>query len=227
MLVSSARRVVHAGHHPLLLQQNATIRDSVHASQLREDAMMLSTLLLMQLCAVGSEKTVAAESVSESREALRLRAGIHLVGGIAVSGFAVGLGPGLSAELGAIAEDRFSLVARLTLATILVTNVATIGLGFDAALSERLSLGVATSIGIVGGLFISDFPFSLTVFAPVRLSFAPFARAATALARRGMLLFVELGPGYALVMSPGLARPATVPSSFSVQGTLGFGYAVW
>ena len=33
MAVSSARRVVHDGHQPLLLQQNATIRDSAQASQ--------------------------------------------------------------------------------------------------------------------------------------------------------------------------------------------------
>lgn len=202
--------------------------------------MILTALVLVQLCAgettgssgaLETRGSASGEAVPHAaREALRLRAGIHLVGAAALSGFAGGVGPGVSAELGGLVDDRYSLVARATLATILVATVATLGLGFDAALSERFSLGVAATIGLVGGLFYGngDLPFSLAVFAPVRLSFAPFARSEADVARRGLILFVEAGPGYGLVMSGGFfIGPRTRPSPFSFEAALGVGYAVW
>ncbi|MDP1828944.1 MAG: hypothetical protein Q8L48_37125 [Archangium sp.] len=184
--------------------------------------MSLLTLLLLQLAS-------GQPSSTEAREAPRVRAGIHFAVAAAFSGFAPGMGPGLSTELGATLEDRYSLVARLTVGTIFVVSVATLGLGFDLALSERLSLGVGVALGLVGGLLIGngDLPFSLTVFAPVRFAFAPFARAEDHLARRGLLLFVEVGPGYGLAMSSGFSGPRPPPSPLSVEAAIGVGYAVW
>lgn len=165
--------------------------------------MFLTALVLLHLCAgaaTGSSSSfetrgsASGEAVPQAaREALRLRAGIHLVGAAALSGFAGGVGPGVSAELGGLLDDRYSLVARATLATILVATVATLGLGFDAALSERFSLGVAATIGLVGGL----------------------------------ILFVEAGPGYGLVMSGGFFVRRTPRSPLSFEAALGVGYAVW
>lgn len=187
-----------------------------------ERGVSASMLLLLQLASLPVS--------TEAREAPRVRAGIHFAVAGAFSGFAPGLGPGFSADLGATIGDRYSLVARLTIGTIVVVSVATLGLGFDFALTERLSLGVGVAIGLVGGLFVGngDLPFSLTVFAPLRFAFAPFARAEDHLSRKGLLLFVEVGPGYGLAMSGGFfIGPRVRPSPLSVEAAIGVGYAVW
>ncbi len=183
---------------------------------------MLTTVLLMQLA--------AGDVPLEVREQARVRGGIHFAVTGAVSGHAVGFGPGLSAELGATFADRFSAVVRATFGTILVGTVATIGLGLDYVFSDHWSLGIQPSIGGVGGVFFGggDVPASITLFAPVRLVFAPFERAPGQAPRNGLVIFFEAGPGYGLVMSAGVfARPAMRPSPFSAEAAIGVGYAVW
>ncbi|MDP3156667.1 MAG: hypothetical protein Q8N23_28605 [Archangium sp.] len=182
---------------------------------------MLTTVLLMQLA--------AGEVPLEVREQARVRGGIHFAVTGAVSGHAVGFGPGLSAELGATFADRFSAVVRGTVGTIRVSTVATIGLGLDYAFSDRWSLGIQPSIGLVGGLFYGagDLPLSLAIFAPVRLVFAPLTRPGDQVVRRGLVIFLEAGPGFGLVMGSGFRRPSVGPSPFSLEAAIGVGYAVW
>ena len=177
---------------------------------------MLTTVLLMQLA--------AGEVALEVREQTRVRGGIHFAVAFAFSGFAIGFGPGLSAEVGATFADRFSAVVRLTGGTIIKSNVITIGVGLDYAFSDRWSLGIQPSIGLVGA-FYGNVPTSLTVFAPIRLVFAPFGRAPDQVARRGLVLFVEAGPGYGLIQ--GTAFPLTMPIAYSGGAAIGVGYAVW
>lgn len=62
---------------------------------------------------------------------------------------------------------------------------------------------------------------------PVRVSFAPFGRKDSELARRGLVFFAEAGPGYGLVMSPGFGRAVPRPFPLSFTAAIGVGYAVW
>lgn len=189
---------------------------------------MWSALLLLQLASVEGVGSGPASS-EVSREAPRLHAGVHFAITGAFSGAAPGFGPGVSTELGATFADRYALSARLTVGTIVVLTVATVGLAFDVALSDRLSLGLAASIGVVGGVFVLDMPGSVTVFAPLRVVFAPFARQPHQVGRTGLVLFAEAGPGYGLRMSRGLPSPGPAPvlSPLSAQAGIGVGYAWW
>lgn len=198
---------------------------------------MMTMLLLLQLASVdgvGSAVPPFEPTTEAARLAPRIHAGVHFTIAGAFSGAAPAVGPGISAELGATFADRYALSARLTVATIVVVSVATVGLAFDVALSDRVSLGLAASIGLVGGIFIPDMPASLTVFAPLRAVFAPFGRLAHQAARTGLVVYAEAGPGFGLVMSEGYGanfRAPGVPrqtlSPFSVQAALGVGYAWW
>lgn len=200
---------------------------------------MTAVLLLLQLASVG-EVGGAMPPLEPSSEAARLapriHAGVHFTIAGAFSGAAPGVGPGVSTELGATFADRYAVSARLTVATIVVASVATVGLAFDVALSDRVSLGLAASIGLVGGIFIPDMPASLTAFAPVRVVFAPFPRAPHQAARTGLVVYAEAGPGYGLVMgegfggrirAPDVPRPRLALHPLSVQVAIGVGYAWW
>ena len=121
--------------------------------------MALSSLLLLSLA--------AGPPVSEeAREAPRVRAGIHLAGAAGFSGFAFGGGPGLSVELGATFADRYSVVARLTVGTLIAVMASSATLALDVALNDRLSLGAGFSVGLVGGLLTADLPLALAAAAP-------------------------------------------------------------
>jgi hypothetical protein len=179
---------------------------------------MMTSLLLLHLA--------SAPVAPEAREELRVRAGVHFAVAAGFSGFARGIGPGFSAELGATFADRYSLVVRVTIGTILIVGVSTVGIGFDVALSEQWSLGGAVSGGLVGGVI--DLPFSLAVFAPLRLVFTPGLRPEEQRGRKGLSLFAEVGPGYGLVMGAGhtLVQPPR-PSPLSIEAAIGVGYAWW
>ena len=106
---------------------------------------MVTTLLLLQLLAAEVTREGPPPASTQSREQVRLRAGVHFAMAGAYSGAAIGFGPGLSAELGATFSDRFSLSGRLTIGTIFIVSVATLGLAFDVALSDRVTVGIASN----------------------------------------------------------------------------------
>ncbi|MDP1824259.1 MAG: hypothetical protein Q8L48_13480 [Archangium sp.] len=187
---------------------------------------MLTMLLLGQLVAGDGTGTGPAPIPEEVREAPRIRGGVHFAVAGGFSGFAPGFGPGLCLEVGATFADRYSLVARATVGTIVVANVGSIALGVDVALWERVSLGAGVSIAFVGGFV--DMPASIAVFAPLRVVFSPFPRSPDDRWRSGLSLFAEAGPGYGLIMSAGFfGRGAARPSPMSAVAAIGIGYAWW
>ena len=191
---------------------------------------MLTVLLLQLVCADGRGEPAPSVPVG-AREAPRVRAAVGFIvaSGLGFRSTAVGFGPGLTAELGATFGDRFSVVARASLGTILMASSATAGVGVDLALSDRWSLGLGVALATLGGIFITDLPYSLSFGLPVHAVFAPFGRAAHELGRRGLVLFAELTPGYEWVTSRGY-RPANndpLGPPVSIAGLIGVGYAWW
>jgi hypothetical protein len=178
---------------------------------------MLTTLLLMQLC---------AGDVSESREETRLRASAQFALAAGLSGPALGFGPGGSLEIGAVFADRFSVVLRTTMGISVIANLLMAGLGFDFAISDRFSLGVTPSIALVGSLAI-DLPSAAAAFAQMRLTFAPFGRGEGEVQRKGLSIFAEAGPGIALGVSSSPIPGGTPSSRVSFAGAIGVGYSVW
>jgi hypothetical protein len=197
---------------------------------------MLTTVLVVLLGA-GEGVSVAPEVQGdaagpvvsvEDREAVRLRGAIHFAVAGGFSGFAPGVGPGFSAELGATWADRFSLSVRGTVGTIVSLSIVMAGVAFDAALGERFSVGVAPSFALLGGvILVATLPVSFTTYLPLRVSFAPFGRGGQDVARKGLVVFAEAGPGWGLVMSPGQSAPVPPPFPLSVTAAIGVGYAVW
>ncbi len=164
----------------------------------------------------------------EQREAVRFRAGVHFAAaaGLGVQTGAVALGPGLSVEFGAVFKDRYSLVARATGFTAVVFTGFSFGLGFDAALSDVLTLGAGVAWSGISGV---EAPSAISVGVPLRLVVAPFGRKVTEVGRSGLVFFAEVMPGYAYVNGRGYRQslPAEPRAPLSLMATLGVGYLWW
>ena len=153
------------------------------------------------------------------RSDARLRAG---VGGVALAGLfnafpGAGLGP--VGSLGVVFSDRFSVLAQLGFGTIIASAMGSAALAFDVALSEHWLVGVGgalTGFQDTGSTLGAYWGFTF----PLRVHFAPRARASTDVAHRGLLLGLEVAPGFSLYRPRG-SEPAALAVSLSAT------WAVW
>jgi hypothetical protein len=181
---------------------------------------MLSMLLALQLASSAAE-------VEEARLDPRLRGAVSLIGtaGVGFRTGAFGAGPGLSAELGALFGDRTSIVARLTVGTLIFIGVAMLGGGVDYALSDHWSLGAGLALVALGNGTGSDLPSAIGGAVPLRVVFTPGAREPQQLRRRGFAFSFEVSPGVAPFGSAGFRfGPVMLGPPFLVVATLGVGY---
>lgn len=159
-----------------------------------------------------------------SRSDARLRLGFGIAGGGGIGGGASALGAGLTAEIGVVLVDRFSLALRIA---ALFQPMLKAVFGLDYSLSDNFSVGVAA-----GGLFISNLNASMNVVLPVRITFSPFSRESKALARKGLLLSLEGGPGYGFqTYRPRslecVQNGCALANGFGFSGQLSVSYAWW
>lgn len=188
---------------------------------------MLGLVLLLQLAAVdGLGELPPPADVSERRRA-RLRAAVSFSAAAGFSSYATAAGPGFSAEVGSMLSDELSLVARVTVGSIISLNVLSAGAAVDVQVSEYLALGAGLSVNLLTAQFTGT-AMSLVVGVPFRLNFAPFPRAAHEVRRTGMMLFVEVAPGLSPFGVPGDPRRAPLaPNPFAITMAMGIGFAWW
>lgn len=168
--------------------------------------------------------------VLDARHATRLRWGVAGVGagGVGIGHGGFGFGAGVSAEVGGVFADRWSLVPRLTVATVLVANLVS----FAAAVEYSLSDTLGVSLGL-GGSYLGatgfDLPVSVSLIAPLRVLFSPHARAGVMTARKGLQLFFEAQLGWDFAGSYGYVSSGFVSTRppLSVSGVLGVGFGMW
>lgn len=188
-------------------------------------ALVRHVAVLVLALGAGAPAHAAGDGVGvDPRAALaptRLRASVGVVaavGYVAVRREAQ-LAPGFSADVGAVFNDRISVAARGTFATVVTHAVLGLGVALDFALGPRAWLGVGLSMQYLGSLYALT-PQWLGVGLPVQLAwqFAPPTR--TEARRRGFYLSLEVTPGLLFV-----ALPPSLP--LTVSGVLGVGYGWW
>lgn len=183
------------------------------------------------LCLVLVVSSLAlAETETPDRTAPRFRGAISLVGavGLSTAYFDFNYGPGLSAEAGVLFNDSVSVVARATVATVLVRTMALFGVSVDRAIGEHVSLGVGLAYTQHGGLFVFDLPFAMGLSVPVRISWMFNERAEEDRARRGLYVFGEASPGLSFAANPGrVVAPSPPAAPFLITAVIGVGYGAW
>lgn len=164
--------------------------------------------------------------IARSRQEARKRLGISLAAGGGLGGGTFALAPGLTGEVGFVLGDRVALSLRVTglvLTTWLLAAVA----GFDWVLSDRFTLGGGVGASLIG----SNSATGLNLGVPLRLTFSPFTRAPSEIARAGILLGLELAPAWSFrLYAPRTAvclETGCPVSPFGFSGQLTFGYAWW
>jgi hypothetical protein len=188
---------------------------------------MLGLVLLLQLASVGGVGELPPPVDASLRQRPRLRAALSLGASAGFSSYANAAGLGFSAEVGSTWSDEVSLVARVTVGTIVSLNVLSAGAAVDLQVSEYLSLGAGLSVSLLTAQIVGT-AMSLVVGVPFRLHFAPFPRAAHEVRRTGLMLFVEAAPGLSPFGVPGDPRRApTQPGPFAVTMAMGIGSAWW
>lgn len=166
----------------------------------------------------------ATQSISDTRELRRTRAGLSaLGGGLFLSGEGVP-GFGLMGEVGLVFVDRVSASARFSL----MTNVGAwdfgIAVGGDYAMTANVGVGIGSAVRVLAGM---DSPLVVLVMAPIRLSYSPFARKEKDVERAGLLFGVELAGGTAVISTRGRMGPGVPVPSPVFSGQLSVGYAWW
>jgi len=159
----------------------------------------------------------------------RLRWGVSVAGagGFSFGSRAVAAGAGLSAELGSTIDDSLAIVARTTLCTLIMSNVATLGASIEWTPTDHWSLGGGLAVtGLFGG---NDLPSAFGLMVPLRVMFSPASRANDQRSRRGLSLWIEVAQGVHLFGSAGFVPPGGfVPGlPYVVTGALGVGYTAW
>ncbi len=173
----------------------------------------------------GNAGTTPEEALS-SRGQARFRLGL---GGAALFGLATyspALGVGLTADLGVSVGDRLSLFVHGEVGTIVVTVVGGGGLAVEYALNDHFSVGLGASLMGWGALFFGSSGF-LGVMFPLRVNFAPVARAANELRRTGLLIGLQVAPGVSVQQTHSFQSRFPIPPEPGFSATVSVGYGWW
>lgn len=131
---------------------------------------------------------------------------------------------GLSTDLGLTIEDRVALFVHLELGTAIVTVIGSLGLIVEYAWGDRFSAGIGVAVS--GWRVTYSGPggyYGLTF--PLRLNFAPLGRGLHQVARKGLLLGLQVAPGVSL--QPASFDQQGPPDPSALTAMLSVTYAVW
>ncbi len=176
---------------------------------------------------------VAAFLVSgavEGRDGPRLRGAIGLAGagGYAPAVLAIGLGGGITFDVGATFNDREGVLFRGTLTTAIIVQAALLSANYEFMLGERIALSTGLGFGLIGGG--PDQAAAFALFAPARATFLLASRPEQQLARRGFALFVEFSPGVTVLGGRGFSDRFATPLTtvpIAVMAAVGASYVWW
>jgi hypothetical protein len=166
---------------------------------------VLLTAVLAQGDGAGAPGALEDPQLAARRPS-RLHASVAAVVGVGVVPVRgdVQVAPGVMGDVGFQFNDRMSMSARLTVATIRVMSLLQLAVAVDFFVSERLSLGLGVGTQYLGALTALS-PSWLSLSLPLQASWMFSTRAPTQVERKGVFAFVELTP--AAVLGAGIPSP--------------------
>ena len=171
----------------------------------------------------GHSGTIREVAIA-ARPDTRLRAG---VGGLLVFGIAnyqPNGGAGLTADLGAVFNDRFSLFAHLEGASAILNFYFAGGVGAEYALNEHLVAGLGVNLMAWTMAHSSGF---IGIAFPVRLHYLFGERRDHEAERHGLYLGVELAGAVSVQETYYPPEGHPLPQELGFSGALTVGYAWW
>lgn len=137
-------------------------------------------------------------STDEQRLEPRVHTAIGPAATFGLSGWSIGYGIGVTADLGVVLQDLLVVTTRLTWGTTGMRDAGTIGGSLDMMLTERWSAGLGVAFGFIGSLTVADFARALSLASPLRVQFGFIERSVDDVRRKGASVFLEFSPGVAL-----------------------------
>ncbi len=189
-----------------------------------------AAVALMLFAAEPDEGRGSAGSRPEQAQSMRTqtRARFGLGGGVSfgLANYSPALGVGLSADAGAVFNDRFSVFAHVELGTIVITYIGALGVNAEYVLNDHFSVGLGAAFSVWGPLIFGGSGFyGLTV--PVRVNFAPAQRASNETRRSGLLIGLQVAPGFSLQPTEFVQLRVPVGPEAAFSASLSVGYSWW
>ena len=156
------------------------------------------------------------------RSASRLRLSLGGSAMVGVSGYSPALGVGLNFDLGVTFSDRLSVFLHGELGTVVFTVIGSGAVVFEYTVSDHFIAGLGAAVSAWGPLLYGSLNF-LGVTFPFRLSFATAARGAAETRHSGLLIGLQLAPGFSFPQE----TPYQVPAEVAFAGSVSVGYAWW
>lgn len=187
-------------------------------------------LALLLLAAVPDEGRGTAGTIPEetlgSRTAPRIRAGLGGALLFGLANYSAQGGLGLSLEVGTVIDDRFAVFLHAEVATLIISLAGSGALVAEYVLSEHFSAGLGVAFSAWAPIFSYGGNFYGLTF-PLRINWAPVARSANETGRKGLLIGLQVAPGFSLQPTnfPQFSEP--LPPDPAVSATLSVSYAWW
>lgn len=191
-------------------------------------ALPLAALLLATAPDEGRGGTgTVPEQAASMRSAPRWRAGLGAAALFGYANYSPSGGVGVVLDTGVVFGDRLSLLAHAELGTVVFTLVGSGGLAAEYALGDHVSAGVGVAFSAWAPLIFGGGGLFYGLTFPLRVSWAPQGRAAHQTGRSGLLISLQVAPGFSLQPTYfyQVARP--IPPEAAVAATLSVGYALW
>lgn len=174
----------------------------------------------------GGSGTIPEEAVS-MRTAPRWRAGLGAAALFGLANYAPAAGVGLSLDSGVVLNDRLSLLAHAEVGSIVLTLVGSAGIAGEYAIGDHFSAGLGVSFSAWAPLIYGSGSLFYGLTFPVRVSFSPSARADHQTGRTGLLISLQLSPGFSLQPTYFVQVQYPLPPDPAFAASLSVGYALW
>ena len=172
----------------------------------------------------GSVGTSPQEAIA-ARTSGRLRAGIGGTVLFGLSNYAANGGVGLALDLGTVVDDRLALFLHAEVGSIVITLFGSGALVLEYALGEHFSAGLGVAFTAWTPLSYGPTFYGLTF--PLRLNFAPLGREVHETAHKGLLIGLQVAPGFSLQPTNFPQLSAPLPPDPAFAAAVSVGYAWW
>lgn len=192
--------------------------------------MPLAALLVMIGAAPdegrGGSGTIPEQAVS-MRSAPRWRAGLSAAALFGLANYSPTGGVGFALDSGVVLSDRLSLFAHAEVGTVIFTLAGTGAIVGEYALGDSFSAGLGVGFTAWAPLFFGGGSLFYGLTLPLRFSWAPNGRSGHETGRSGLLISLQVAPGFSLQPTYFYQVQRPLPPEAALAATLSVGYALW
>jgi hypothetical protein len=174
----------------------------------------------------GGIGTVPEQAVS-MRTAPRWRAGLGGALLFGLANYAPSGGVGFSLDTGIVLADRLSLFAHGEVGSVVFTLAGGGALLGEYAFSDHFSAGLGVSFNIWAPLIYGSGSLFYGLTFPLRVSWAPNGRAGHETGRSGLLVSLQVAPGFSLQPTYFYQVGRPLPPEAGLAAMVCVGYALW